>query len=119
MNWPRTSLALRTWVLAWFMASLGVAIASPLVHPQTFQLVCTASGAIMLMSQSDDGSVEAMGASGMDCPLCAPAGGPPLPDTARAAQPQPLGHALLPVEAARIAAATAAPLPARGPPSSL
>ena len=42
MNWPRLSLTLRTWVLGWFMASLGVAVASPLVHPQSLQLVCSA-----------------------------------------------------------------------------
>ena len=119
MNWPRLSLTLRTWVLGWFMASLGVAVASPLVHPQSLQLVCTASGAIMLMVQAEDGSVDAMGASGMDCPLCAPAGAPPAPDRVVVNPPQPLAHALQPVEAARIAAATAAPLPARGPPSTL
>ena len=119
MNWPRLSLTLRTWVLGWFMASLGVAVASPLVHPQSLQLVCSASGAVMLMVQADDGSVGAMGASGMDCPLCAPAGAPPAPETAVVEPPPPLAHALQPIEAARIAAATAAPLSARGPPSTL
>ena len=119
MNWSRPSLTLRTWVLAWFMASLGMAIASPIVHPQSFQLVCSASGAVMLMAQGDDGAADPMGASGMDCPLCAPGGAPPSPDTATAAPPQPLAHALRPVPAARIAAATAAPLPARGPPLPL
>lgn len=119
MNQPRTSLALRTWVLAWFMASLGLAIASPIVHPQSFQLVCSASGAIMLMLQSDDGALEAMGASGMDCPLCVPGGAPPSAPAAAVTPPHPLAHALQPMEAARIAALTAAPPPARGPPSLL
>ncbi len=35
MTAPRTFSALRLWVLAWFMASLGVAVASPIVHPQS------------------------------------------------------------------------------------
>ena len=96
MNWPRLSLTLRTWMLGWFMASLGVAVASPLVHPQSLQLVCSASGAVMLMVQADDGSVGAMGASGMDCPLCAPAGAPPAPETAVVEPPPPLAHALRP-----------------------
>jgi len=44
---------------------------------------------------------------------------PPPPAPAALALPhsQPLGHALQPIEAARLAAATAAPLPARGPPA--
>ena len=106
MNWPRLPLTLRTWVLGWFLASLGVAVASPLVHPQSLQLVCSASGAVMLMVQADDGSVGAMGASGMDCPLCAPAGAPPAPETAVAEPPPPLAHALQPVEAEALMAST-------------
>ena len=53
----------------------------------------------------------------MDCPLPAP-----LPARLRPLRPghllppHPLAHAVQPVQAARIAAATAAPLPARGPP---
>src|SRR3989344_4946614 len=95
---PRTTFAaLRLWVLAWFVASMGVAIASPLV-------------------KTDDGTVE-MGAMGMDCPLCATPSAPPPTPVAAVLPPHPLAHALQPVEAARIAAATAAPLPARWPPS--
>lgn len=116
MKMPRTFSALRLWVLAWFMASLGVAIAAPIVQPQPIQLVCSSTGTVMLLVQSDDGTVEKMGTSGMDCPLCSPAGAPPAATSGGLAAPQPLAHALKPVEAARIAAATAAPLPARGPP---
>src|SRR3989344_578808 len=68
---PRTTFAaLRLWVLAWFVASMGVAIASPLVNPQSFEVICSGTGAIKLLVQTDDGTVE-MGAMGMDCPLCA------------------------------------------------
>lgn len=106
-------------MLAWFVASMGVSVASPLVHPQSIEIICSGSGAIKWMVQTDDGAVE-MGASAMDCPLCSQANGAPPPAPALAVPPPcPLAHAVQPVQAARLAAATAAPLPARGPPSSL
>ncbi len=117
MKMPRTFVALRLWVLAWFMASLGVAIAAPIVHPQPIQIICSSTGTLMLMMQSDDGTAEKMGRAGMDCPLCSPVGGPPVVATGSVIPPLPLAHALQPIAAARIAAATAAPLPARGPPA--
>ena len=67
--------------------------------------------------ETDDGAQE-MGASHLDCPLCVLTGAPPpAPPVVQLPQPQPLGHALQSIPAARIAAATAAPLPARGPPA--
>ena len=109
--------ALGRLVLLWFVLSLGTAVASPLVHPQAMELVCSSAGAVKVIVQTDDGAQE-LGASQMDCPLCVPAGAPP-PVAAMAALPclQPLGHAVQSIPAARIAAATAAPLPARGPPT--
>lgn len=118
MHALRTFAALRLVVLAWFMASVGVAIASPLVNPQAIEVICSGAGTIKLLVQTEDGTVE-MGAMGMDCPLCATVGAPPPASTATLPLPQPLAHAVQPVEAARIAAITAAPLPARGPPTTL
>lgn len=116
MTATRTFSALRLWVLAWFVVSMGVAIASPLVNPQSIEVICSGAGTIKLLVQTDDGTVE-MGTMGMDCPLCATPAAPP-PALATVPVPRhPLAHALQPVEAARIAAATAAPLPARGPPA--
>ncbi|EER58675.1 conserved hypothetical protein [Acidovorax delafieldii 2AN] len=102
-------------VLAWFVLSIGVAVASPLVHPQAMELVCSTSGAIKLLVKTDDGAQEMSGHT-LDCPLCAHVGAPP--PVAQAALPvaHPLAHALRPVPAAHIAARTAAPLPPRGPP---
>jgi hypothetical protein len=117
MKMPRTISALRLWVLAWFMASLGVAIAAPLMHPQPIQLICSSTGTVMLMMQTDDGTLDELGSAGMECPLCAAAGAPPASCAAHPLSPLPLAHALQPVEAARITVATAAPLPARGPPT--
>ncbi len=115
MTAARTFSALRLWVLAWFVAAMGVAIASPLVNPQTFEVICSGAGTIKLLVQTDDGTVE-MGTMGMDCPLCYTPGAPPPAPAASSLPRHPLAHALRPAEAARIAAATAAPLPARGPP---
>jgi hypothetical protein len=104
-------------VLLWFVLSLGVAVAAPLVHPQTMELVCSSAGAVKVVVKTDDGARE-LGASHLDCPLCALTGAPPPPAQApRFEHPLPLGHALQPIPAARLAAATAAPLPARGPPA--
>jgi len=103
-------------VLLWFVLSLGVAVVSPMVNPQAMDLVCSTAGTIKIIVQTDEGA-QAMGASQMDCPLCVPGGVPPL--SSRAADlPNflPLSHAIQPIEAARIAAATAASPPARGPP---
>jgi hypothetical protein len=106
--------------LLWFMLSIGVAIASPMVHRQAMELVCSAAGAVKAVVHNEDGSTQEMGATHMDCPLCTIAGAPPSAPAAIApvfALPQ--GHTAQPIPAARLAAATAAPLPARGPPAVL
>jgi hypothetical protein len=103
-------------VLVWFVLSLGVAVASPIVKPQDILLVCTGSGAMKMLVQADDGSASEVSSNTMDCPLCAPMVAPP-PIPYWAAEPaQPLAYALQAIPSAHIAARTAAPLPARGPP---
>ncbi|MBB3642985.1 DUF2946 family protein [Variovorax atrisoli] len=105
------------WVLLWFVMSLGVAVASPLVNPQAMELVCSAAGSIKVVVHTEDG-VKEMGASHMDCPLCVLTGAPPPAMAAPTFDlPLPLGRVVQPIPAARLAAATAAPLPARGPPT--
>jgi hypothetical protein len=103
-------------VLVWFVLSLGVAVASPMVHPQAMELICSGSGAIKVLIKTDDGVKEAASHT-LDCPLCAVSGTPP-PVAHVAIEPvQSLSHVLRPIPAAHIAWLTAAPLPARGPPS--
>jgi hypothetical protein len=68
--------------------------------------------------QTDDGAQE-MGASHLDCPLCVLTGAPPPTPVVAMPAVQPLALAVQSIPAARIAAATAAPLPARGPPRFL
>lgn len=103
-------------VLVWFTFALGVAIASPLVKPQSMELVCASGGAMKLIVTSDDGS-QAASSLTLDCPLCVTAGGPPSLAQPAAQLPAALAHVLLPVAAAHISGRTAAALPARGPPS--
>ena len=118
-------------ILVWFVASLGVAMASPLLKPQGAELLCTGMGAMKMLVTAQDGSQQALdlqdpklgvhlkGAlhTSLDCPLCGVVSAPPpvvqsLPSVQRA-----LSYALQPLPAAHIAARTAAPLPPRGPPS--
>ena len=112
----RPGASLIRWVLLWFALSLGAAIASPVVHPQAMELVCSATGSVKAIVHTDDGAQE-LGAGHMDCPLCVLAGAPPATPTVTLPTLLPLGHAVQPIPSARIAAATAAPMPARGPPS--
>ena len=103
-------------VLAWFVVSLGVAVASPLVNPQAMELICSGAGVIKLQVWTDDGAQD-MPSHTLDCPLCAHVGAPPPASQARLPVVHPLAHALRSIPAAHIAARTAAPLPPRGPPA--
>ena len=118
MHWLRRSTFVARLAIAWLVLAMGVAAASPLVHTQTMELVCSAAGELKLVVTHDDGSVQEMGHHSLDCALCLPAGGPPLALSMRAVPtPHPLSHVLRPVEAARMAGLVGAPLPARGPPA--
>lgn len=106
-------------MLAWFALSIAVAAAAPLVAAQDMELICSGTGVVKLIVKGDDGN-SAPGASHLDCPMCMPYPAPPPPIwQLPLPAPSPLLHALRPVPAARIAAITAAPLPARGPPAHL
>ena len=107
-----------SFVLMWFALSLGVAIASPVVHPQAMELLCSGSGAVKVVVHTDDG-IQEMGVNHLDCAMCLVAGAPPPSPVIALPSTQPLSHAVQSIPAARLAAATAAPLPARGPPSLL
>lgn len=116
MDYLRQAKTLARFVLVWFALSLGVAMASPLVAPKAMDLVCTTGGTMKLVSAGDADKSEST-AHTMDCALCMAVGIPTDPISSQFIKPSSLAHALQPIAAAHIAAATAPPLPSRGPPS--
>ncbi|MET3497816.1 hypothetical protein ABIC90_004885 [Variovorax boronicumulans] len=113
---PRPGVAVIRWALLWFALSLGAAIASPLVHPLSMELVCSASGSVKAIVHTDDG-VHELGAGHLDCPLCMLGGAPPAAPVVSPATAAPVDHAVAQAAHTHIAAVAAAPLPARGPPA--
>ena len=117
-NPHRFARHLARWVLLCFALSLGLAIASPLVRPQALELVCSSAGAVKLLLKGADGSTQVASQMG-DCPLCITPAAPPPVASLRIEPVQPLSYVLRSIRAAHIAFLTAAPLPARGPPTPL
>jgi Protein of unknown function (DUF2946) len=116
MQAPRRAYTLAKFALVWFVLSIGAAIASPLVQPQAIELICSGSGAMKVLIKSDDGSATTTSHT-LDCPLCAQISAPPPVTKLHAEPAQPLAYALQTIPSAHIAAKTAAPPPARGPPT--
>jgi hypothetical protein len=116
MQTLRRAQLLAKFVLVWFVLSIGSAIASPLIKPQSIELICSGSGAMKVLIKFDDGSVTTSSHT-LDCPLCAQISAPPPVAKLHTAPAVPLAYALRSIPAAHIAARTAAPLPARGPPT--
>ena len=113
----RNAHLLARFVLVWFVLFVGVAVASPLVNPQSSQMVCSAMGG-MKMVNTDDGSGDfAQPVNSLDCPMCAqvtlptPSVSHPLEDNSA------LAYALRAIPSAQIAWLTGSPLPPRGPPA--
>ena len=116
LQFVRNAHLLARFVLVWFALSIGVAIASPLVKPQSIELICSGAGVMKVLVKTDDGSKEVSGAM-LDCPLCVHNSAPPPPAALLTAEPvQPLAYVLRAIPAAHIASLTAVPPPARGPP---
>lgn len=101
--------------LIWFVLSLGVAIASPAVHPQSIQLVCNGTGAMQLLVTGVDGSTEPMQHS-LECPLCASIAAPPPTAPSFAGSLVVQGQLLSEGAYGVLVSATAAPPQARAPP---
>jgi hypothetical protein len=115
MSIPRRLMTQARFVLAVFLLSLGLAMASPALKPVSLEMVC-AGGVMQLVERVDEGAAP-QPRSVLDCPLCAPAGAPPaaLPTLL----PLPDLPAYRPAFASAAVAAlrSDAPPPARGPPS--
>lgn len=111
----RTSLAARLLLACWLL-SIGVAIASPLVKPQALELICSGAGVVKLLLKTDDGKPQAANHA-LDCPLCAASSAPP-PLARGAVAPMPaLAYELRSRFSTHLASRTSAPPPARGPPA--
>lgn len=102
-------------MLVWFVFSIGIASASPLVLPKAMELICT-TGGVMKLVPSDNNKVDNNN-SMSDCAMCILAALPFATPSTAFVKPSALSHALHPIAAAHIASATAPPLPSRGPPA--
>jgi hypothetical protein len=113
----RSSPWLARLALLWFSLTLGAAVASPLVHPQSERVICSGVG-MQKVVLNDDGTVTTSSVSGMSCPLCLVGGAPPQATTLTVAPAHSHGHVLQRTPSININALTAAPPPARGPPQT-
>jgi hypothetical protein len=111
----RNAQRLTRFVLVWFVLFIGVAVASPLVQPQTSQMVCSAMGGMKLVG--DDTTDTLVASSDMACPLCAQISAPASHESLSFELASNLAHALRPTPSAHIAWLTSSPLPPRGPPA--
>ena len=120
----RNARLLVQFLLAWWILAMGVAIAAPLVHAQPLDMVCSVGGSMKWVvspaaDTPDSDSPQKPSIGPMECPLCMSMVLPTAPTSVTPATPIGLSYALRPMPAAHIAARTAAPLPARGPPTPL
>jgi hypothetical protein len=100
-------------VLAWFALSVGIAIAAPVVQPQSLEMVCSGTGGMKMMVD-DQGALPDPGGHMKDCRLCVMTGAPVtpvvfIPDAPPAQAPAPV----LPVP---VVAQAAVHFSARAPP---
>ena len=112
----RQATLLARFMLAGFVLSLGVAIASPLVNPQGVELICASNGVMKVLVKNADGSSTEVAGSMLDCPMCATADAPPPEGGAFG---RPSGAMLLeslPAPATPLTVRMVPP-PARGPPT--
>lgn len=107
---------LRRLVAAWFIVSMGVAMASPLVQPRAMELVCSASGLTKIIIHSAQGNAVDASDMDMDCSLCLLANTPPDPQQARLPALSPAAQLRATKSLDHIPAAMGAPPPARAPP---
>ena len=113
LQFLRQAKLLTRLVLVWFVLSLGVAMASPIIKGDGVQLIC--SGASVKLVNAD--GEETGSGHTMDCPLCASGAAPVLELNQSFAFASALSQALSRDKAAHLASVTAAPFSARAPPA--
>lgn len=126
----RSNRHIARWVLAWFASACMVAVAAPIVAPQSSILVCSASGEVKWVplgaadsaaqahSGFDAGADLGMlpGQHTLDCVLCLPWLAPPPAPSAQAASTDTGAHLPVLQLAAFVSSPGYANPPARGPP---
>jgi len=108
----RTSSALLRLVLACYVLVLGIAGASPVVHPQRMEVVCTGDGAMKIVAVDHQA-----GHHTLDCLMCLAPALPVVQASGQVHKQQPLALALAPVVAAHLTGRSGARFPPRGPPA--
>jgi hypothetical protein len=112
----RNARTLARLVLVWFALALGVAVAAPLIQPDTGTLVCSAGG-VMKRVAADAGSDAAPQLPiWLDCPLCLQIAAPP-PMASLQCTLAPAAARYCPGATPEVDAAPAVRLPGCGPPS--
>ena len=112
----RSSRWLPRAALLWFALTLCAAVASPVLHPQGEQVICSGMGMQKVLI-NEDGTTTTSAVSGISCPLCLVGGAPPVASTPFMAAVQIHGNMLPSAPAPHIASFTATQPPARGPPT--
>ena len=115
MHALRSSRLLTRLILGGFALALAVAMLSPIVKPQSFQLLCLGNGGVQLMLLDASGDEAPAAGHHLDCPLCLTVVPPPLLFAVHEPATLSVG-AWMRGNAQRIARAPAPSLPARGPP---
>jgi hypothetical protein len=112
MDHLRQASFLARCVLAWFLLSLGAAIAAPVVQPERLELICGGGAGMKLLPQSgEDGSAKTL-----DCPLCSAVGPAPVQACVPAVAAVPDLAVLAPLRGASFQPPVLPP--ARGPPAA-
>lgn len=77
----RETRAIIRWMLVSFLLSIGVAMATPLIQPQTLSMVCSTGGNLVLVASQEGAITPTDGAAhALQCVMCLPGGAPPLAD---------------------------------------
>jgi hypothetical protein len=112
----RNATLLARLVLVCWAFVTGVAIASPMVKPDTLAVVCSGAGVIQVLANGSDGG-EAPAGHTLDCPLCLAVMAPP-PVVRSGLLPAPAGTKVPPTAPdSQRPSRAGAPPPARAPPS--
>ena len=118
MQTLRNAHLITRFVLVWFALFIGVAVASPLVKPQSSQMVCSAMGDMKLVTA--DAAGDDVGApvvhTALDCPACLPLIAAPAADVLTLLPTGHLSNVLQHMPAARLASLLGQPWQARAPP---